>query len=98
MTAKKKCTATFKPPKPPKSSRLTVLWKVENKRARNGRSLAQYLCQCSCGETIKVERSKIGNGHKRSCGCLHRDTIREIGIAARARKKAREEAANAATT
>lgn len=95
MTAKKTSTAEFPKPKPPKDSRLTVLWKVEPKLSRNGRRITQYLCQCICGAKPKVERAKIQNGHVRSCGCLLRDTIREIGNASRARRKAREESANA---
>jgi|694.fasta_scaffold05573_2 hypothetical protein len=94
MTAKKKCTAELPKPKPPKSSRLTVLWKVEPKLTRNGRRITQFLCQCSCGENVKVERCKIQNGHKRSCGCLRADTIKEIGNASRARRKERQEASN----
>lgn len=94
MAAKKTSKATLRNPKPPKSSRLTVLWKVENCVYRNGRQFSQYLCQCSCGKTVKVERSKIQSGHKRSCGCLLADTIREIGHASRARRKERQEASN----
>ena len=95
MTAKKTCTAEFPKPKPPKSSRLTVLWKVESKLARNGRRITQFLCQCSCGAKVKVERAKIQNGHKRSCGCLRADTIRNIGNESRVKKQARQEAFNA---
>ena len=76
MTARKKLQAKLLNPKPPKDSRLTVLWQVENVVMRSGRQFSQYLCQCKCGEKVKVERSKIQSGHKRSCGCLRKEHIK----------------------
>lgn len=57
-------------PIPPKDSRLTVLWQVEMEIDRNGKRYSQWLCQCKCGNTKKVRRVRIQDGHTRSCGCL----------------------------
>lgn len=56
-----------------KFGRLTVLERTENYRAPNGTSGAMWLCQCDCGNVLKVRAPDLKSGHTRSCGCLHRD-------------------------
>ena len=64
-------------PVPPKDSLLTVLWPVEYQVRRCGRRYSQWLCQCKCGKTCKVLRSRILTGHTRSCGCMHRKAAKQ---------------------
>ena len=51
--------------------RLTLLHRVEN--IRNNRS---YLCQCDCGNTVKVPLISLKIGRTKSCGCLHREIMK----------------------
>ncbi len=32
-----------------------------------------WLCLCECGQTTKINTSDLGNGRRRSCGCLHQE-------------------------
>jgi len=53
-------------------SRLTVLGRAANKGTR-----ACWLCQCSCGNTHIVTGKLLRSKEVRSCGCLHKDEVRE---------------------
>ena len=44
-------------------------------RASNGGIL--WVCKCSCGETIHARGDHLQSGHTESCGCKHRDIVRE---------------------
>lgn len=33
----------------------------------------RWICQCSCGEKVAVDGSKLRNGHTQSCGCLQKE-------------------------
>ena len=39
---------------------------------------AFWECVCDCGNRCQVQANKLKNGHTRSCGCLHNDTIKNI--------------------
>ena len=39
----------------------------------------QCLCQCECGNSKIVRLANLKNGTTKSCGCLQREKIREIG-------------------
>lgn len=41
---------------------------------------AQWVCQCDCGETRINARANLIKGRARSCGCLRRETSREVGL------------------
>ena len=69
----------FSKPQPHKDSLLTVLWQVEDYERPCGRKASQFLCQCRCKKTLKVQRAKIQNGHVKSCGCLRSQKARERG-------------------
>lgn len=45
---------------------LTVIERVENDKWNK----AQWLCRCDCGGITKVITNELGNGRKKSCGCL----------------------------
>ena len=34
----------------------------------------KWLCQCDCGQRVRVKAASLLQGVSRSCGCLHRDT------------------------
>ena len=53
--------------------RLLVLY--ECGRAKNGNVL--WKCRCDCGNECIVRSADLKNQHTQSCGCLHRDRIRE---------------------
>ena len=60
-----------------KFGKLTVIKRVENDKQGN----TQWLCQCDCyGEnSLKIIRSvSLRNGDTKSCGCLQKETIREV--------------------
>ena len=75
-------------PIPHPDSRFTVLWQVEDYERRSGRRYTQWLCQCVCGKTKKVQSYLIRNGHKKSCGCLRSEQAKKRwkSVAAMGRK------------
>ena len=42
--------------------------------------VAYWLCKCDCGNEVLARLSKLRSGRKRSCGCLHRDTMTTHGM------------------
>lgn len=52
--------------------RLKVLHRVENK---NGATM--WLCCCTCGKRVVVQRSNLISGSTKSCGCWHRERPRK---------------------
>ena len=53
--------------------RLLVLY--ECGRAKGGQVL--WKCRCECGNECVVRGDQLRNQHTQSCGCLHRDRVRE---------------------
>ena len=49
---------------------LTVVSRVENYVSPSGINFSQWLCECDCGNQIKVLGSSLTSGHTKSCGCL----------------------------
>lgn len=41
---------------------------------------AQWLCRCDCGEERVNTRKNLIKGRVRSCGCLRKETSREVGL------------------
>lgn len=37
-----------------------------------------WMCQCECGNTIKVRQNNLRSGHTKSCGCHMRKRITEV--------------------
>lgn len=54
--------------------RLTVLKRVEN----NKNGTAQWLCECSCGNTTVVTSSRLNRGITRSCGCYSKEIHKKV--------------------
>lgn len=53
---------------------LTVLKEIEE---RNSRGLVCYLCKCDCGNEVVACGRDMTRGHTHSCGCLHKQIMRE---------------------
>ena len=51
-------------------TRLTVLKEVPSKNNN-----PNWLCQCSCGNTIITTSSNLKSKNTTSCGCLHKEKI-----------------------
>lgn len=56
-----------------KFGRLTALHPIDN-----GKKDTYYLCECECGNCIEVASASLRTGNTRSCGCLHRDHLKNI--------------------
>ena len=54
--------------------RLTVLGEAEKKGGHR-----RWLCRCTCGNEKVIHQSALRAGLTRSCGCLRRETIADIG-------------------
>ena len=52
-----------------KFGRLTVLEEVGKDKYYN----RIYLCQCECGNKVKVKRTQLISGRTKSCGCLKKE-------------------------
>lgn len=61
-----------------KFGRLTVIERGEDIIRKNGRHSATFICLCDCGNKIQVLASSLKNQNTRSCGCLQRDTVRNL--------------------
>lgn len=53
-----------------KFNRLTVIKRIENHNNR-----IYYLCQCDCGNYIKVMGKNLKNNNTKSCGCLQKEKV-----------------------
>lgn len=54
---------------------LTVLKLLDEKNSDNRRL---FLCQCKCGNLIKVPGKRLRSGNTKSCGCLRKEKALEI--------------------
>src|SRR4051812_17034490 len=41
-----------------------------------------WLCACDCGQSSEVRTGSLVNGHTQSCGCFHREQLREASAEA----------------
>lgn len=64
-----------------KFNRLTVIKQIEDYVTSGGYKFAQYLCECECGNKVKVIGSQIKKEVIKSCGCLHSEKSKENGLA-----------------
>lgn len=54
--------------------RLTVIKYIGKDKYNN----AMWKCKCSCGNTITIRGATLRNGKARSCGCLHKETCKQL--------------------
>lgn len=59
-----------------KYGRLNVLRLSDIKIKGRGRI---WLCRCDCGKETTSYATQLNAGKKKSCGCLQRDAIRQVG-------------------
>lgn len=38
-----------------------------------------WLCKCDCGRTIQVSTNALNMSQTRSCGCLQKETVKQLG-------------------
>lgn len=60
--------------------RLTVVKFAGYKKRSNGYNVGYWQCMCQCGRSSVVSTSHLTSGWIRSCGCLQRETAREVHI------------------
>lgn len=60
--------------------RLTALRRAESRISPKGHLYSVWLCRCVCGKECEVVLSALQYEATRSCGCLNRDTGREVGL------------------
>lgn len=61
--------------------RLTIVALVPKPE---GASVGRYwLGKCECGNEVICTTGRLNHGKVKSCGCLHRDTARKLGLASR---------------
>lgn len=53
--------------------KLTVISREPNSISRHRR----WLCRCECGNTKIIREDSLLTGSTRSCGCLHRESIKQ---------------------
>lgn len=66
-------------------SRLTVIKRAEDYISPSGKHYVQWLCECSCLEhnQVVVQSKHLRHGHTKSCGCMNKEHIQELGYNSR---------------
>ena len=54
--------------------RLTIIEELQE-RSKDGRKV--YVCQCSCGNIVKVRSKELLNGDTTSCNCYRKEQVRK---------------------
>lgn len=62
-----------------KFGKLTVLSKGDTHITKGGNRCSTYNCICECGNVKQIKTNNLLSGNTRSCGCLHKEKIKEIG-------------------
>jgi hypothetical protein len=60
--------------------RLSIMGEAKPYIAPKGQRQRQFLCQCGCGNEVIVGLNNLRKGIAKSCGCLQKEIIREMGI------------------
>lgn len=55
---------------------LTV---IEETAERTASGSIKWLCRCACGNTTTATGTDLKSGHKKSCGCLNKKQIAQVG-------------------
>ena len=58
--------------------RLTAISRVVSAEKGKG---AYFLCRCDCGKEITTKGASLRSGHTKSCGCITRERVKELGQA-----------------
>lgn len=62
-----------------KIGRLTVLEKGKTHITKGGNYMTTYICKCDCGNIKTIKRTNLVSGNTKSCDCLHKEIIGDIG-------------------
>ena len=62
-----------------KFGRLTVLYQTAPRYSPNGIPATIYHCLCDCSQEVDIRGCHLSSGATQSCGCLHRETVKNIG-------------------
>lgn len=60
-----------------KDSRVTVLYRIEDKVSPCGSKTTMWKCRCECGNDFVTSGVYLRNGHTKSCGCYIAEKLRE---------------------
>lgn len=60
--------------------RLMAIRRSESRISPKGKLVSVWFCRCSCGREIEVCMGSLTSGATQSCGCLNKDTGREVGL------------------
>lgn len=55
-------------------------WEVLKYGHKNERNEVYWICKCQCGKVKEVRANSLRSGRSKSCGCLHAELSREIGL------------------
>lgn len=58
--------------------RLIAIRRVGSRRYPGGGTLSMWECKCDCGNTITIPLCALKTGNTQSCGCLHKENVRNI--------------------
>lgn len=58
--------------------RLKVIHRAEDYISPKGKHYVKWHCLCECGNEIDVMARSLISGNTKSCGCLHKETMRNI--------------------
>lgn len=58
--------------------KLTVIESYYDLITPGGQHKPRWFCQCDCGNIAIVSSSHLKSGHTTSCGCAHKDNIKDI--------------------
>ena len=49
------------------------------RQGRDSWGNVHWLCRCDCAATTRVNQRSLVQGYTRSCGCLHREIVAQLG-------------------
>lgn len=58
--------------------RLLVLGRAADYISLKGAKQQRWKCECECGNIVIVQKSALLYGATESCGCWHKEVVREI--------------------
>lgn len=58
--------------------KLVAIKRGEDELRKDGRHNSTFICQCDCGNIVRVVSSRLKSGNTQSCGCLHKQKTSEI--------------------
>ncbi len=62
-----------------KFNRWTVISEAEPKIRKGNRRIRRWNCVCECGTKRVVFEKSLVDGSSRSCGCYHREIMKDVG-------------------